>query len=512
MKKSAIFKLLANTTLFLFFLLMATGLSAQAKLSVQGLLKKSDGTSLPDGNYDLTFRFYDAEVGGSALEAVTVNTEVNGGVYSAVLSGFTSLTFAIPYYVSVAVNGGTELLPRIALTAAPYAISLQGQNNKFPSIGLVEADAIDVAGALNADRVIVPGGGPATGVAGAGYSFGTDGDQDGGLFSLGDNKVALYANAIKALEASGTGVVIPGNLQVGNGQTVSQGQTINGGQTVQNGQTVNGGQTVNDGQTVNGNSTVNGNAKANAFRARGGAPGSSGVNNNGYAFEGNGGDNDSGMYSGFDGVLDFYANNTHSMRVQGSGVDIYPRLYVGGELFLNTVQNAIDGHNLEWSSNGPGGVKADGSGRVSINTSTRRFKHNIVPLKEDFTQILHLEPKRYTRTTDPSGPKEIGYIAEEVDSLGMKCLVLYEDADKKIPLGINYKKMVMFTNEIVKMHQVEIEKLKAEVGALTAEKNALGAENAGLRTDLQKQQADFGKQLDEISRRLRSLETAASNR
>lgn len=509
MKKSVIFKHLSNLPLFLFFLLTATGLNAQAKLSVQGLLKKSDGTSLSDGNYDLTFRFYDTEVGGSALEAVTVNTEVNGGVYSAVLSGFTNLTFAIPYYVSVAVNGGTELLPRIALTSAPYAISLQGQNNKFPSIGLVKADALDVAGALNADRVTVPGGAPAAGVAGAGYSFGTDGDQDGGLFSLGDNNVALYANAIKALEASGTGVVIPGNLQVGNGQTVSQGQTVNGGQTVNNGQTVNGGQTVNNGQTVNGNSTVAGNAKANAFRARGGAPGSSGADNNGYAFEGNGGDNDSGMFSPFDGVLDFYANNTHSMRVQGSLVEVYPRLNVGGRLHLYNVPNGIDGHNLEWNPNPDSEGKDFG---VSINTSTRRFKYNIVPLKEDFRQILHLEPKRYTRTTDPSGPTEIGYIAEEVDSLGMKCLVLYEDADKKIPLGINYKKMVMFTNEIVKMHQAEIEKLKAEVGALTAEKNALGAENAGLRADLQKQQADFGKQLDEISRRLRSLETAASNR
>lgn len=504
MKKSVIFKHLSNLSLFLFFLLAATGLSAQAKLSVQGLLKKSDGTSLPDGNYDLTFRFYADSIAGSSLEAITINTEVNGGVYSAVLSGFTNLTFAIPYYVSVAVNGGTELLPRIALTSAPYAISLQGQNNKFPSIGLVKADALDVAGnlttnslnagsltvtgATNTGYVRASGGAPAGGVAGKGFSFNSAGDQDGGLFSYGDNQVSLYANATEKVKVTSGLIELFGDVNT-------------------NKLTVYGPLGSND-HTVVGNSTVLGNAKANAFRARGGAPGPSGANNNGYAFEGNNGDNDSGMFSPGDGLLDFYANNVHSMRVQGAGVDIYPRLTVSGRLYLYDVPNTIDGHNLEWN---PPGTEGNDWG-VTINTSTRRFKYNIVPLKEDFRQILHLEPKRYTRTLDPSGPTEIGYIAEEVDSLGMKCLVLYEDADKKIPLSINYKKMVMFTNEIVKMHHAEIEKLKAEVGALTAEKNALGAENAGLRADLQKQQADFGKQLDEISRRLRSLETAASNR
>ncbi|MCK6693881.1 MAG: hypothetical protein L6Q97_17505, partial [Thermoanaerobaculia bacterium] len=263
MKKSVIFKHLSNLSLFLFFLLAATGLSAQAKLSVQGLLKKSDGTSLPDGNYDLTFRFYADSIAGSSLEAITINTEVNGGVYSAVLSGFTNLTFAIPYYVSVAVNGGTELLPRIALTSAPYAISLQGQNNKFPSIGLVKADALDVAGnlttnslnagsltvtgATNTGYVRASGGAPAGGVAGKGFSFNSAGDQDGGLFSYGDNQVSLYANATEKVKVTSGLIELFGDVNT-------------------NKLTVYGPLGSND-HTVVGNSTVLGNAKANAFRA-----------------------------------------------------------------------------------------------------------------------------------------------------------------------------------------------------------------------------------------------------
>ena len=88
MKSNAFATQFFTKLLLLFFLTaFATGLSAQVKLSVQGLVKKSDGTALPDGNYDLSFRFYDAETGGAALATETVTTEINGGVYSAILGG-----------------------------------------------------------------------------------------------------------------------------------------------------------------------------------------------------------------------------------------------------------------------------------------------------------------------------------------------------------------------------------------------------------------------------------------
>ncbi|MFM9958774.1 MAG: hypothetical protein ACKVZJ_11930, partial [Phycisphaerales bacterium] len=54
-------------------------------------------------------------------------------------------------------------------------------------------------------------------------------------------------------------------------------------------------------------------------RARGGLPGASGVNNNGYAFNGNGGDNDSGMFSDADGTILFFTDNTERIRLSQSG-------------------------------------------------------------------------------------------------------------------------------------------------------------------------------------------------
>ena len=58
------------------------------------------------------------------------------------------------------------------------------------------------------------------------------------------------------------------------------------------------------------------------IRARGGAPGALGVNNNGYAFNGNGGDNDSGMFSSADGQIEFFVNSAEVMRVKQGGVGI----------------------------------------------------------------------------------------------------------------------------------------------------------------------------------------------
>jgi hypothetical protein len=64
--------------------------------------------------------------------------------------------------------------------------------------------------------------------------------------------------------------------------------------------------------------------------ARGGPPGAFGVNSNGYAFFGNDGDNDSGMFSSADGTLDFYTNAEMRMRINDTGVVSVPVLEIRG--------------------------------------------------------------------------------------------------------------------------------------------------------------------------------------
>jgi hypothetical protein len=80
--------------------------------------------------------------------------------------------------------------------------------------------------------------------------------------------------------------------------------------------------------SVHGNSIFSGDVSlanltaTGSIKARGGAPGAFGVNNNGYAFSGNGGDNDSGMFSSSDGQLEFYTDAIERVRLTNTNLDI----------------------------------------------------------------------------------------------------------------------------------------------------------------------------------------------
>jgi hypothetical protein len=512
MKMIAYTRFIPTKCLFTLLLAMtASGLFAQVKLSVQGLVKKSDGTSLTDNFYDLKFRFYDAENGGTVLATETVNTEINGGVYSAILGsggGLDMLPFDKPYFVSVAVNNGAELLPRIALSAAPYAISLQGANNKFPSTGTVKADALDVAGAVSAGVVrgsymTANGGAPAGVVAGTGYSFGAGGDGDGGLFSLGDNNVALYANATKVLESSNTFMNIPISLQVAGNESVtgtfSAGVVFSESNVIAKGTSNNGGFTFQDDPGYDTGLFSNG-------------PGECQLRTNGT----------SRIWLGNN--LEIFNNNNVNMSAAntvalngGGGAGNSTNIQVGGAIVMNvgTANSNLGQLYIENLKPKTGGgtfrtIQINPANWVvQYDNSSRRYKYNIKPLEDDFSLILKSQPRIYTRQPNET-ITEIGYIAEEMDSIGLQHLV-QRDKDGVVD-GFDYTKMVLYTVELLKTQHADIEKLKAEVAALTAEKNALRTENTGLRAEAQNQQADFGKQLDEVFRRLKSLETTASNR
>ncbi|MDO8971358.1 MAG: hypothetical protein Q7U74_11765 [Saprospiraceae bacterium] len=200
--------LLKSALLLAFIGLFSQPLLAQLDptLSIQGILTKSNGVAVSDGNYNLVFKLYTAPTGGMAIWTETQSSvEVSNGIYSAVLGVVTPLNIPFDqlYYLGVTV-GSTELSPRILLTSAPYALSLIGQTNKFPSSGKVLADSIQVNGG-----VLARGGTP--GLNGAnrnGYAFsGNSGDKDSGVFSTGNGEVSLYSNNTEIVEVTPTNVI-----------------------------------------------------------------------------------------------------------------------------------------------------------------------------------------------------------------------------------------------------------------------------------------------------------------
>jgi len=120
-----------------------------AVLNVQGVVRDEKGGAVEDGDYDFIFNIYDVEEGGTAIWTDPQTLTVASGVYSANLgdsdNGYKSfdegvsgvLAFDVPYFVGIEFNGDAEISPRIRLTSAPYALSLQGTDNIFPSSGNV---------------------------------------------------------------------------------------------------------------------------------------------------------------------------------------------------------------------------------------------------------------------------------------------------------------------------------------------------------------------------------------
>lgn len=224
-------KMLRSSLFLLLLLAFASQAHAQVDptLSVQGILKKSNGVAVEDGSYKITFKLYTVETGGSAIwTEVQENVEVSSGIYSATLGVITPLTvtFNQLYYLGVTV-GSTELTPRILLTSAPYALSLIGQSNKFPSAGVVKADSIVVGGG-----VLARGGTPGlNGVNKNGYAFvGNSGDKDSGLFSTADGKVSLYADNMEVLAATPTSITVAGDFTTNNLNLPAGGKVTYNGQ------------------------------------------------------------------------------------------------------------------------------------------------------------------------------------------------------------------------------------------------------------------------------------------
>jgi FtsZ-binding cell division protein ZapB len=484
---------------FLFFLAVNVDLSAQASLSVQGVLTKSDGTAVDDGNdYVLTFRLWESESGTDGSDRVHLETIDNisivGGVYSVVLglNPASPLTAAFDqtYWLGVSVGtSSVELLPRPRLTHAPYALGLVGQNNVFPSTGPVIGDAFRAKG------------GPATGGLGAnanGFAFqDPSGDQSGGMFSEGANNVELWAGAAKRVKLNTVQNEMYGNLVnfgtlTSNAQTINGDQTVNGFSTIANGQTVNGVQTINSNQFVNGFSTVTANQTVDGIVRAGG-----GIVNKAFT--------NTGMFWGAGNRdISINSNNNQRILIGDNGITYFngPNIFTSGDFKLWNIPE-FDGKNMQWNQ---------ATGTVGWDNSSRRFKRNIKTLEDDWCQILNARPVSYTRKHDPN-KIEVGYIAEEMDSLGLKKLVEYDQ--EGIPDGFNYEKMIVYVTEVLKLQDASIKHLEAEVNALKTENSGLTAQNNSLKNtnaSLHKQQELFHGQLEGLLKRMQALEATSTGK
>jgi len=91
------------------------------QISYQGVLTDEAGKPA-DGSYNITFRIYSE---GEPLWSETQDVEVSKGVFNTILGSREplNLPFDKPYLLGITVDG-TELQPRIPLTASPYSLNV----------------------------------------------------------------------------------------------------------------------------------------------------------------------------------------------------------------------------------------------------------------------------------------------------------------------------------------------------------------------------------------------------
>ena len=208
---------------------MANSAFAQATLSIQGIIQKSNGAAVDDGKYDLTFKLYTMASGGAPVHTETQNINVAGGIYSAELgSSSTPLTAAFDqtYYLGVSVDGGAELIPRARLTSSPYALALLGTSNLFPSTGAIGAGTVSptsgyqmhIKNGTGAGKLLVEGSDAAQidfkkGSAVGAVGFGTTNNDF--VVNPGSNNTLLQYNGATKLTVNTNGADVSGTLNVG---------------------------------------------------------------------------------------------------------------------------------------------------------------------------------------------------------------------------------------------------------------------------------------------------------
>lgn len=93
-------------------------------ISYQGVLRDASGNPVSDGDYEVTFRLYDVETGGTQLWKEVHSLSAEGGLIDALLGSIiplNTLSFLDPYWLSIAIESEPELAPRTPFTTVPYA-------------------------------------------------------------------------------------------------------------------------------------------------------------------------------------------------------------------------------------------------------------------------------------------------------------------------------------------------------------------------------------------------------
>jgi hypothetical protein len=417
-------------------MLLTTASAAEtvpALVNYQGLLVNPDNTPLANGNYQVQFRIWDQAQNGNLIWGPQSNVvALYNGQFNVLLgpSDSASRSLADAFreasrYLEIQVSNSPPIAPRQQILSAPFALnarSLNGTNwsavfdNGDPATGKIPGSKI-AAGAITSSQI----------------ADGSIAMVDLGILnqlsaSDGDPTNAVYVDASGNV---GIGTLTPSELlHVYHGDLKVQGYSLAPPLRI--------GFTGSPYSLLSSNRLVL--AEATSMGSGTVAPT--------IEFK----DSDSSVSR--QASIKY---NSDGIHVTNANFIVANYLWAQGHVYFpNLLAGTTAGATLV--------VYSDGD--VRKVTSSRRYKDRIEPAREDFAKILELEAKKYVRREDPR-QAEVGYIAEDMDALGLKDLTVYDKEGR--PDAIDYQRLLIYVNEVVKQHQGTIKKQREEMEALKAD-------------------------------------------
>lgn len=131
MKRMNVFFVILLSALFSFELYSQ---SIPQTINFQGVLKDASGNIVSNGDYNVTFKIYNAETGGTELWTETKLVNVVDGIFSTQLGSVTPITlpFDAAYWLGITFGSGSELTPRVPFSSVPYSrMSLSVPDNSL---------------------------------------------------------------------------------------------------------------------------------------------------------------------------------------------------------------------------------------------------------------------------------------------------------------------------------------------------------------------------------------------
>jgi hypothetical protein len=104
----------------------------------------------------------------------------------------------------------------------------------------------------------------------------------------------------------------------------------------------------------------------------------------------------------------------------------------------------------------------DANGDLRASSSSLRYKHDVAELEKGLNEVMQLRPVSFKFNGEAR--TNMGFIAEEVDELGLSDVMLYNE--EKQPEGVIYANMVALLTKAIQEQQAQIEDLKNEVNLL----------------------------------------------